>query len=112
MAWATQASRNSAASVQSKYRYRSAVSFRTSTFLDEVHQGTGMRAQRVAVGVDPVEHDRGDREYHAGRCEFSLRQNVTDQAAVETSVAVVERGSVKLASAASGMSSARPVRNS
>jgi hypothetical protein len=50
-----------------------------------------MRAQRVAVGVNPVEHDRGDREYQAGRCEFSLRQNVMDQVAVETSVAVLER---------------------
>src|ERR1035441_3208413 len=50
-----------------------------------------MRAKRVTVGVDPVEHDRGDREYHAGRREFSLRQNVMDQAAVETPVAVLER---------------------
>lgn len=50
-----------------------------------------MRAQRVAVVVDPVEHDCGDREYHARRCEFSLRQNVMDQATVETPVAVLER---------------------
>jgi len=58
---------------------------------DEIHQGARMRAQRVAVGVDSVEHDRGDWEHHAGRCEFSLRQNMMDQTAVETPVAVLER---------------------
>jgi hypothetical protein len=50
-----------------------------------------MRAQCVAVDVDPIDHDCGDREYHVGLCEFSLSQNVMDQAAVETSVAVLER---------------------
>ncbi len=50
-----------------------------------------MRAQRVAVSLDAVEHDRRDREHHARRREFSLRQNVMDQAAVQTAVAVLER---------------------
>ena len=50
-----------------------------------------MRAQRVAVDVDPVEHDCAYREYHAERCKLSLSQNVMDQAEVETSVAVLER---------------------
>jgi hypothetical protein len=50
-----------------------------------------MRAQRVAVDIDAVEHDRRDREDHPRRREFPLRQDVMDQAAMQTAVAVLER---------------------
>jgi hypothetical protein len=46
-------------------------------------------AQRVAVVSIGLSMTAETPEYHIGRCEFSLGQNVMDQAAVETSVAVL-----------------------
>ena len=48
-----------------------------------------MILQRIAVVVDPVEHDRGDREDHSRRCEAPLGEDMVDQAAVEAAVAVL-----------------------
>ena len=50
-----------------------------------------MGLQRGAVIVDAVQHDGGNRKHHARRREFPLGQDVMDQAAVHTPVAVLER---------------------
>ena len=50
-----------------------------------------MCLQRVTVIVDAVQHHRRNRKHHARRREFSLGQNVMDQAAVHAAVAVLER---------------------
>ncbi len=57
----------------------------------EFHQGAGMAPERLAVVIDPLEHYRGDREYHFRRREFPLRQDMVDQAAVEPPVTVLLR---------------------
>ena len=50
-----------------------------------------MTLQRRAVIVDAVEHDGRNREHHARRREFPLGENVMNQAAMHTPVAVLER---------------------
>ena len=50
-----------------------------------------MTLQACAVIIDAVEHHRRNRKHHPRRREFTLGQHMMDQAAVHTSVAVLER---------------------
>ena len=65
------------------------VSFGRRPPFDEVHQGGRVSSQGVAVGFYSIKHDRRNREHHARWRELSFGQNVMNEAAVETTVAVL-----------------------
>src|SRR4051812_40863773 len=50
-----------------------------------------MALKSGAVIVDAIEHDGGNRKDDSGRREFPFRKDMMDEAAVHSSIAVLER---------------------
>src|SRR5262245_11798404 len=67
------------------------ISVRRRPPINEGHERAGVTLEGRSIIIYAVEHDGGDREYHAGGRELTFCQDVMDQASVDTAIAVLKR---------------------